>query len=197
MKTDELIKALGRLKVQTGSLACLGCGHEHNCGVHGCAIAREAAVRLSLYEHALEQVAKERDTLLAQLKRFGGCMGFELRESNMKKYAPERLGEYVHTIRVTLMQDDYTGHIAYEVGGNCKGGDLLDPNGVLEGDYLFTENDCRFRCVDEEMPYFEAMLHNAAGDALMVEGDENDMLDMIVSMEIADVRKVGQYESNP
>ena len=31
----------------------------------------------------------------------------------------------------------------------------------------------------------------------MVEGDENDMLDMIVSMEIADVRKVGQYESNP
>lgn len=124
-------------------------------------------------------------------------MGFELRESNMKKYAPERLGEYVHTIRVTLMQDDYTGHIAYEVGGNCKGGDLLDPNGVLEGDYLFTENDCRFRCVDEEMLYFEAMLHNAAGDALMVEGDENDMLNMIVSMEIADVRKVEQYESNP
>ena len=35
MKTDELIEALGQLKVQTGSLACLGCGHEHNCGVHG------------------------------------------------------------------------------------------------------------------------------------------------------------------
>ena len=28
MKTDELIKVLERLKVQTGSLACLGCGHE-------------------------------------------------------------------------------------------------------------------------------------------------------------------------
>lgn len=75
MKTDELIEALEHLKVQTGSLACLGCGHEHSCGVHGCAIAREAAVRLSLYEHALEQVAKERDTLLAQLKRLGGCIG--------------------------------------------------------------------------------------------------------------------------
>lgn len=46
MKTDELIKALGRLKVQTGSLACLGCGHEHNCGVHGCAIIREAVDKL-------------------------------------------------------------------------------------------------------------------------------------------------------
>lgn len=46
MKTDELIKALGRLKVQTGSLVCLGCGYEHNCGVHGCAIIREAADKL-------------------------------------------------------------------------------------------------------------------------------------------------------
>lgn len=30
MKIDELIKALRGLKVETGSLACLGCGHEHN-----------------------------------------------------------------------------------------------------------------------------------------------------------------------
>ena len=73
MTTENLIKHLNRLKVQTGSLVCLGCGHEYNCGVHGCVIMREAAVRLSLYEHALEQVAKERDTLLAQLKRLGGC----------------------------------------------------------------------------------------------------------------------------
>ena len=46
MKTDELIEALRRLKVQTGSLACLGCGHEHNCGTGGCAIIREAADKL-------------------------------------------------------------------------------------------------------------------------------------------------------
>lgn len=75
MTTENLIKHLNRLKVQTGSLACLDCKYEDTCGVHGCAIAREAAVRLSLYEHALEQVAKERDTLLVQLKRLGGCMG--------------------------------------------------------------------------------------------------------------------------
>lgn len=46
MKTDELIKALEQLKVQTGSLACLGCGHEHNCVVHGCALIREAVTQL-------------------------------------------------------------------------------------------------------------------------------------------------------
>ena len=75
MTTENLIKHLNRLRVQTGSLACLGCKHEDACGVHGCAIMREAAVRLSLYEHALKQVAKERDTMLAQLKRLGGCIG--------------------------------------------------------------------------------------------------------------------------
>lgn len=58
MNTKELIEALGQLKVQTGEPVCLGCGHEHNCGLHGCAIMREAAVRLNLYEHALKQVTR-------------------------------------------------------------------------------------------------------------------------------------------
>lgn len=42
MSDNDLIAALRRLKVQTGSLAWLGCGREHNCGIHGCAILREA-----------------------------------------------------------------------------------------------------------------------------------------------------------
>ena len=37
-----LLAALRSLKVQTGSLACLGCGYEHNCSTQGCAILREA-----------------------------------------------------------------------------------------------------------------------------------------------------------
>ena len=41
MSDRELLDSLKRLKVQTGSLACLGCGHEHDCGIHGCAILRE------------------------------------------------------------------------------------------------------------------------------------------------------------
>ena len=50
----ELIQALNRLKVQTGSLACLGCGYEHNCTTKGCRILREA----------VEQLRKERDQVL-------------------------------------------------------------------------------------------------------------------------------------
>ena len=38
-----MLQAMGRLKVETGSLACLGCGYEHDCGTRGCAILRAAA----------------------------------------------------------------------------------------------------------------------------------------------------------
>lgn len=43
MTTNDLLEALARLRVETGSLACLGCGREHNCSTHGCQILREAA----------------------------------------------------------------------------------------------------------------------------------------------------------
>lgn len=41
MRDEDLLAALRRLKVQTGSLACLGCAYENDCGIHGCAIVRE------------------------------------------------------------------------------------------------------------------------------------------------------------
>lgn len=38
----DIIRALKRVQVETGSLVCLGCGHEHNCATKGCAIIRNA-----------------------------------------------------------------------------------------------------------------------------------------------------------
>lgn len=46
MTNAELAAALRRIAPETGSLACLGCGYEHDCGIHGCALLREAAERL-------------------------------------------------------------------------------------------------------------------------------------------------------
>lgn len=46
MRDSDLIQALRRIKVETGSLVCLGCGHEHNCSTHGCAVINEAVRRL-------------------------------------------------------------------------------------------------------------------------------------------------------
>lgn len=46
MTNADLAAALRRIAPETRSLACFGCGHEHNCGIHGCALLREAAERL-------------------------------------------------------------------------------------------------------------------------------------------------------
>ncbi len=46
----KLIEALMKLKVETGSLACLGCGYENSCSVRGCAIIRAAIEKLIDFE---------------------------------------------------------------------------------------------------------------------------------------------------
>lgn len=63
MRDEDLLAALRRLKVQTGSLACLGCGRERNCGIHGCAILREAIafVEKKLAEDKSRSVMEYRD----------------------------------------------------------------------------------------------------------------------------------------
>lgn len=43
MKRDEIVSGLRRQRVETGSIACLGCGWENSCGARGCRIMREAA----------------------------------------------------------------------------------------------------------------------------------------------------------
>ena len=60
MTRAEIVRNLRRLKVQTGSLACLGCGYEHDCGIHGCRIIREATARIELQAARIEELeAKE------------------------------------------------------------------------------------------------------------------------------------------
>lgn len=73
MTTENLIKHLNRLKVQTGSLVCLGCGHEHNCGLYGCALLRETEKQLYALEHALRRTRQQRNAALKQLKRIAAC----------------------------------------------------------------------------------------------------------------------------
>ena len=43
MSPEALIRALERMAGETGSLNCLGCGHEHSCSTHGCAVLKAAA----------------------------------------------------------------------------------------------------------------------------------------------------------
>ena len=105
MTTNKLIKALQRLKVETGSIACLGCGHEHNCGIHGCAIIREAAEKLGDFNAVFDE-----DTVVRLAAR---CL----------KVDPNRLRE--------LAEADKDGRV---VVSPCKVDDVLyraSPSGVV------------------------------------------------------------------
>ena len=79
MTTDEVLCALDALAVQTGSLACLGCGHEHNCGIHGCAIIREAGkiIRwLSADNTALRYAINPAKVKRSQEQNFNGAVAY-------------------------------------------------------------------------------------------------------------------------
>lgn len=65
MNAEKIISALKGLKVQTGSLSCMGCGQEHNCGIHGCAIVLAAIQELEQHAGALDAIAKTAKQLSA------------------------------------------------------------------------------------------------------------------------------------
>lgn len=108
----------------------------------------------------------------------------------MKEYNPTTgwFGKKsVHTVRVTLMQEDYIGHVAYDVYGNCTGADVLDVDYFLETAEKFTENDCEFEWIED---FLSAELWNESGDKLQVSGMDTDLRRLIIGMEIVDIRRV-------
>lgn len=58
-RVNSLLADLKRLRVETGSLACMGCGREHNCSVHGCAVLRETADVLQEFVDRCKRYADE------------------------------------------------------------------------------------------------------------------------------------------
>ena len=65
MEIDELCRALRKLRIETGSFACFGCGYEHGCRIHGCTLIRQAVDKLEkLNDFERSQIVK----LLARIK---------------------------------------------------------------------------------------------------------------------------------
>ena len=72
MTNEEIVNWLRSKKVETGSLLCLGCGHEHNCGIHGCAVMRAAAdamENLQTENAALHQIAEKQAVMNVNLTK--------------------------------------------------------------------------------------------------------------------------------
>lgn len=98
MRDQELVSAIRRLKVETRSLACIGCGHGHNCGVSGCAIMREAADRIanqSTHIAALQQEIEKLRGQNEQLREAAALVTKESAELLERRWIPveERLPE--------------------------------------------------------------------------------------------------------
>lgn len=104
----------------------------------------------------------------------------------MKNYDPSiRMG--IHTVRITIQQWEYTGHIIQKVGGNCKGRDILCFDFECEDDDSVLENDCNLKF--HEDGYISATLRDEAGNTLVCEEESCDFNKMIVAVEIIDFVK--------
>ena len=77
MTNEEIVKWLRSKKVETGSLLCLGCGHEHNCGIHGCAVMRAAA-------DAMENLQTENAALRRTIDNLTSAQAVVLKEFEAK-----------------------------------------------------------------------------------------------------------------
>ena len=92
----EFERQLRTLAIERRPEACLGCGFEHGCSVHGCAVIHAAAERLAAYEETrLEpEDMKKAFNEDATLKLTGQALGM----------SPDRLRE--------LAQAEKTGQLA-------------------------------------------------------------------------------------
>lgn len=54
MSEQGIIKQLKQLAVENRPYACIGCGYEHNCSIHGCAVIKLAIIKLEEKEESGE-----------------------------------------------------------------------------------------------------------------------------------------------
>ena len=96
--TEDMMRQLRILEIERRPEACLGCGYEHNCSVHGCAVIQDAITAMadkdaeiaslkaenerirqnSVSQEVYQMMCEERDAAVAELKKscnyqFGGC----------------------------------------------------------------------------------------------------------------------------
>ena len=103
----------------------------------------------------------------------------------MDTYAANNYRYGVHEYRITLMCDEYVGHITSRVGGNTKGKSILNHAlDFFDGNNGKFTSDCKFEIDDSE--YFcSFMLHDKDGNELEFEEfDLDDVSDMVVAVEI-------------
>ena len=103
MDCEKTLQALKRMKVETGSLLCAGCGHEHDCGIRGCAILRNAVEHMEVLLAHYDHLNKLLDDQEEELRRYQGAFN----ENALLKLTaqafgltPEQLQEALQSFRI-------------------------------------------------------------------------------------------------
>lgn len=103
----------------------------------------------------------------------------------LTSYDPNcRRGE--HRCKITIMYEDYVGHIFTSILGNCKGSSILQYALKYIEDSCSFESDCHFECRDSDGEgYYLYKLKNPAGQTLETDGDTlHEIEKMVVAVEI-------------
>lgn len=89
MNRETIIRALEGMKVETGSLICLGCAYEDHCSTRGCAVMREAARTLKWRWISVEERLPDGDEPVLAVVSGWPVKNVELRDAyELARYAP-------------------------------------------------------------------------------------------------------------
>jgi len=97
----------------------------------------------------------------------------------------------VHTVKVSLQDGEYKGFFTLEIGGNCKGSEVLDFDIETESQDTI---EC-FKCTGCTIarPYDDngliVTLTNSSGDTCDYEIDDAEFMSMVIGIEIIDFQK--------
>ena len=110
--TEDLVAMLRHVSVETGSLTCLGCGHEHNCGTRGCALIREAADRLDA-SRAPTLTPPNEPLTLAELREMDGKPVYVVIDDGFEPLKMWALVDYIKEEQCLTLTNNLGGRSQY------------------------------------------------------------------------------------
>ena len=149
MTTNDLLEALARLRVETGSLACLGCGREHNCSTKGCRILREAA-------DLIRQLTAENAGLCKEIEWKDMVIALAQREQAKAEAERDALREKQRWIPVTeRLPDERDAAIILLKDGQVFRGEIRERIALPEWWYFYDASDTDMDMLGVMYPLFD------------------------------------------
>lgn len=102
----------------------------------------------------------------------------------MKTYDGLRSSFGTHTVKVSLQNEQYKGHFTYNLGGNCKGMDILESCYDEEQIEKAVKTDCTITAEDDYL--IVTLTDPETKDTCEYELEDREFCRMIVGVEIVD-----------